>query len=109
MHFVSLVVRTLLKIPAHNQDIMSSIKLLLYKSLDWSYEQEWRLINSVQKDLFTGRTEPVIIKPNSIYYGSRIPHDKYTRLHEIAVEKGLEEHYMIVDNAISSYTMRVSH
>lgn len=99
----------LLKLPAHNQDIMSSIKLLLYKSLDWSYEQEWRLINSVQKDLFTGRTEPVIIKPNSIYYGCRIPHDKYTRLHEIAVGKGLEEHYMIVDNAISSYTMRASH
>ena len=100
---------SLMKIPAHNQDMMSSIKLLLYKSSDWAYEQEWRLINSTPKDLFNGRAEPVMIRPNSIYYGCRIPHDKYTRLHEIAVEKGLEEHYMIVDNAISSYTMKASH
>lgn len=97
----------LAKIPAHNQDIMSSIKLLLYKSKDWAYEQEWRLIGSVQKNCFTGRTESVTIKPNSIYYGCRIPQDKYLKLHEIAVEKGLEEHSMVVDNAADEYRMRV--
>lgn len=98
---------SLLKIPAHNQDIMSSIKLLLYKSPDWAYEQEWRLIKSVQKDLFNGRAEPVIIRPNSIYYGCRIPQDKYSELHEIALEKGLTEHFMVVDNAADEYKMRV--
>lgn len=98
---------SLMKIPAHNQDIMSSIKLLLYKSSDWAYEQEWRLINSTPKDFFNGRAEPVMIRPNSIYYGCRIPQEKYSKLHEIAVEKGLEEHFMIVDNAADEYRMQV--
>ena len=105
--FLYWILCNLMKIPAHNHDIMSSIKLLLYKSQDWAYEQEWRLINSAQKDLFTGRSEPVTIIPNSIYYGCRIPQDKYLKLHDIAVKKGLEEYSVVVDNAAGEYRMRV--
>lgn len=105
--FLYLLLCRLMKIPAHNQDMMSSIKLLLYKSPDWAYEQEWRLINSEQKDLFTGRAEPIMIRPNSIYYGCRISQEEFSKLHEIAVKKGLEEHFMIVDNGADEYRMRV--
>lgn len=105
--FLYWLLSSLLKMPAHNQDMMSSIKMLLYKSTEWAYEKEWRLINSAQKDLFAGRNEPVIIKPNSIYYGCRIPQDKYMILHETAMGKGLEEHHMGIDNASNSYKMVV--
>lgn len=94
---------SLLKIPAVNPDLMSSIKLLLYKSLDWEYEREWRLIRPNNTDLFKGKAEPIIFKPNSIYYGCRISDSDRERLHEIAVDKGIEEYVMSVDNAIDSY------
>lgn len=42
-----------------------------------------------------------------IYYGCRIPQDKYSELHEIALEKGLAEHFMVVENAADEYRMRV--
>lgn len=93
----------LLKIPAHNQDIMSSIKLLLYKSLDWSYEQEWRLIKTNNKDFFKEKAEPIICRPNSIYYGCRISDSNRERLHRIAISKGIEEHVMSVNNAADIY------
>ena len=94
---------SLLQIPAVNPDLMSSIKLLLYKSLDWEYEREWRLIRPNNTDLFKGKAEPIIFKPNSIYYGCRISDSDRERLHEIAVDKGIEEYVMSVDNAKDSY------
>lgn len=94
---------SLLQIPAVNPDMMNSIKLLLYKSLDWEYEREWRLIRSNNTDLFKGKAEPIIFKPNSIYYGCRISDSDRERLHEIAVDKGIEEYVMSVDNAADIY------
>lgn len=64
------------------------------------------MINSTPKDLFNGRAEPVMIRTNSIYYGYRIPQEKYLKLHKIAVEKGLKEHFMIVNNAADDYKIQ---
>ena len=98
---------SLIQMPAHNPDIMSSIKLLLYKSMDWRYEQEWRLINSKPGDFPVSRANPVNVKPKSIYYGCRISEENRNRLHAIAASKGLEEYDMMVDNAADSYRMAV--
>ena len=97
----------LMHAPVHTADKMSSIKLLSYKSLDWQYEQEWRLIKSETSNLFQGHSEPIKLKPNSIYYGCHIAQEKYNKLHEIARRKGIEEHVMTLDNASDEYRMRV--
>lgn len=99
---------SLMQAPVHNVDLMSSIKLLLYKSLDWQYEQEWRVIKSVASNLFVGHSEPISLKPNSIYYGCRISQDDYQKLHEIALQKGIEEYFMTLDNASDEYKMNVN-
>lgn len=99
---------SLMQAPVHNVDLMSSIKLLLYKSLDWQYEQEWRVIKSDASDLFVGHSEPICLKSNSIYYGCRISQDDYQKLHEIALQKGIEEHFMTLDNASDEYKMNVN-
>lgn len=98
---------SLMKAPVHNVDLMSSIKLLLYKSLDWQYEQEWRVIKSDASNLFEGHSEPISLKPNSIYYGCRIAQEDYMLLHEIALRKGIEEQSITLDNASDEYRMRV--
>lgn len=97
---------SLMQIPVKNADLMSSIKLLLYKSNEWQYEQEWRLIKSEASNLFEGHSKPVGLKPNSIYYGCHISQENYQRLHEIALRKNLEEHFMKLDNASDEYRMR---
>lgn len=99
---------SLMQAPIHNTDLMSSIKLLLYKSLDWQYEQEWRVIKSDASNLFNGHSEPISLKPNSIYYGCRISQNDYQKLHEIAMQKGIEEYFMTLDNASDEYRMMVS-
>lgn len=98
---------SLMQAPVHNADLMSSIKLLSYKSLDWQYEQEWRVIKCDASNLFVGHSEPICLKPNSIYYGCRISQDDYQKLHEIALQKGIEEYFMTLDNASDEYRMRV--
>lgn len=99
---------SLMQAPVHNVDLMSSIKLLLYKSLDWQYEQEWRVIKSVATNLFVGHSLPISLKPNSIYYGCRISQDDYQKLHEISLQKGIEEYSMTLDNASDQYKMNVN-
>lgn len=98
---------SMMQAPVHNTDLMSSIKLLLYKSLDWQYEQEWRIIKSNAFNLFEGNSEPISLNPNSIYYGCRIAQEDYNKLHEIALRKGIEEHSMTLDNASDEYRLRV--
>lgn len=101
--FIICLFCSLFQIPAANPDLMNSVKLLLYKSLDWEYEREWRLIKSNNADLFNGKAEPIVFKPNSIYYGCRISDSDRERLHRIAISKGIEEHVMSVDNAADIY------
>ena len=86
---------------------MSPIKLLLYKSLEWQYEQEWRIIKSDTSKLLKGHSEAIIFEPNSIYYGCHISNENYQRLHEIALRKNLEEHFMKLDNASDEYRMNI--
>ena len=54
----------LMKLPFKNQDTLAQIKLLLYKSKEWEYEKEWRLINGHNKDVLKKCAEPRIIFPN---------------------------------------------
>ncbi len=81
-------------LPMRNIDMMGHFKLLLYKAMEWAYELEWRLINAQPANKLGGRSEPVVIIPNSIYYGCKISEENFEKLHEIAKLKGLEEYKM---------------
>lgn len=100
---------SLLGLPMHNPDAMSPIKLLLYKSLDWQYELEWRVINSKSESLLQGRSSPITLRPNSIYYGYKISTENLEKLHTIAEKKNIKEHWLTVDNASNEYKMIVKH
>ncbi|MEY8687404.1 DUF2971 domain-containing protein [Bacteroides sp. AN502(2024)] len=88
-------------------DKLANIKVGLYKSTDWSYEKEWRLIHTLPtSQCGKSSISPVEMIPSEIYYGARIKAEDKTKLHKIAVRKGLIEYEMYVDNASSQYTMQ---
>ena len=81
-------------------------KAALYKSNDWSYENEWRITCSTpnlaveQKDRY-----PIKKKPIAIYFGSQIPDFYRKMLMHIADEKGIPRYQMYVKNYSSKYEL----
>lgn len=81
-------------------------KVALYKSKDWSYENEWRMTCSTpnlaveQKDRY-----PIKKKPTAIYFGSQIPDFYRKMLMHIADEKGIPRYQMYVKNYSSKYEL----
>ena len=93
--------------PIKNPDTFVTFRPLLYKSTQWSYEKEWRLIVSKMND-FQDKT-PVCIynmRPKAIYYGSRISPINKKLLHLIAKEKGIKEYQMYIDNKSYNYSIK---
>lgn len=85
-------------------DKLLGIKCSLFKSVDWSYENEWRM---VIRDL--DRKEnwgSIPLKASEIYYGCRINQKTKEDLHAIAVNQGLREYQMIIDPFSDSYDMK---
>lgn len=90
-----------------NPDILNSFKLLIYKSPEWRYEKEWRLI--LHNKNVTSGVEGLYVpeKPNSIYYGCRISNSDKEKLHEIAVKMHLEEFSVYIDNSVPEFKLSV--
>ena len=97
-----------LGVPIKNPDIFAASKSLLYKSPQWSYEREWRLIVSRLNDL-QNKTPVCIynIRPKAIYYGMDISSINKKLLHMIAKEKGITEYQMDIDAKSFNYSMKV--
>lgn len=91
-------------LPMTRIDRLDKIKCSLYKSLDWEYEKEWRLINSVDQ---VNAHPSLEYAPTGIYYGSKISEINKKILHSIAVEKGLKEYEMYIDRGSSNYDMKI--
>lgn len=86
-----------------NQDQLFYIAGALYKSKDWAYEKEWRLISY-------GNEEDIVeikLRPSCIYYGSRIDSDDFEELHEIAISKGIREYNAMIDKTSPYYKMKL--
>ena len=85
----------------------TSSKALLYKSSQWSYEKEWRLIVSKMNE-FQDKTPVCIdhLRPTAIYYGTRISPINKKMLHLIAKEKRIQEYQMYIDNKSYSYSVK---
>ena len=90
-----------------NPDTFASSKALLYKSTQWNYENEWRLIVSKLND-FQDKSPFCIdrLKPTAIYYGTRISPINKKMLHLIAKEKGIEEYQMYIDDKSYNYSVK---
>lgn len=94
-------------VPIKNSDTFAVGKCFLYKSPQWSYEKEWRLIVSKMND-FQDKSPACIynIRPTAIYYGADIAPINRKMLHIIAKEKGIKEYQMYIDNKSYQYSMR---
>lgn len=96
-----------LGLPIKNPDTFAASKSLLYKSSQWSYEKEWRLIVSKLNE-FQDKTPVCIdhLKPTAIYYGTRISPINRKMLHLIAKERGINEYEMYIDNKSYNYSVK---
>ena len=88
-------------------DITAFSKVALHKSRVWEYEREWRLIDPGPHDPIHPKPSVIHYRPVGIYYGQNIAKDKLERLHKAAVEKGIREYKMDVDETSTAYEMRV--
>ena len=96
-----------LGMPMKNPDTFTTSKCLLYKSPQWSYEKEWRLIVSKINE-FQDKIPVCIsnIRPNAIYYGADIASINRKMLHMSAKETGIKEYQMYIDNKSYNYSMK---
>ena len=89
-----------------NPDITAHMKVALHKSLDWAYENEWRMIEATPRNPFDKTASAVFCKPKAVYYGCEMDLDKKQMLHEIAMSKGIKEFEMYIDLYSSKYKMK---
>ena len=88
------------------RDAFLFTKATLYKSSDWSYENEWRIIcstpntNTEQKDRY-----PIKKRPIAIYFGSQIPDFYRKLLMHLADEKGIPRYQMRVQDYSPKYEL----
>jgi len=94
-------------LPIKYSDTFAVSKCQLYKSSQWSYEKEWRLIINKMND-FQDKTPTCIyhLSPNAIYYGTKISSINKKILHQIAQEKGILEYQMYIDNKSYNYSVK---
>lgn len=95
----------ILGIPAKMPDIAALIKNALWKSDIWTYEKEWRMIDSTPRDITDEKASAIHYKPVAIYYGRHMSGDDKKRLHEVAMEKGINEFEMYLDYSSRKYEM----
>ena len=86
-------------------DISAYIKNALFKSSDWSYEKEWRLIDLTPRDFFDTSASAIPYKPEAIYYGRNMTLENKRMLHEIAQKVGVREYEMYIDYSSPKYEM----
>ena len=95
----------ILGVRTKNPDISASMKNALYKSVDWAYEREWRLIDSTPRDYFDNSASAIPYRPEAVYYGQNMPLEHKRELHAIACEKGIKEFEMYLDYSSSRFEM----
>jgi hypothetical protein len=64
----------------------------LYKSPEWSYEKEWRLV--IPANLVPEASPWGVPTPKSVYLGSRMPEEDKQPILEICRRKGIDVHQM---------------
>ena len=94
------------QLPVISADLSAHMKVALHKSINWEYEQEWRLIDPRLQDPSNPKPAVTKYRPKAIYYGTEIDREHLARLHEIAMRKGLQEYEMFIDYGSSKYELQ---
>lgn len=90
--------------PFYNEFLF--IKAALFKSNDWIYENEWRIICSTPNpDVEIKDRYPIKKAPIAIYFGCQIPDIYRKMLMHIADQKGIAKFQMYVKNYSSKYEL----
>jgi hypothetical protein len=83
-------------------------KPYLYKDkAEYSHEREWRIIyNNGKEDEFALIPDMDCLK--AIYYGPDISSDNKSKLHEIAVRRGIAEYDVAFDLESRNYKLKIN-
>lgn len=92
--------------PFEITDTLTHFKCALHKSVDWKYEQEWRLI-SIKKDMTTAAPSGICItkKPTALYLGSNISETYKKIMMNLAMEKNIPVYQMFLDDASEKFRL----
>lgn len=104
MNITDFVIYNLFSRYLQNPDELALVKSQLYKSKDWEYEKEWRMIcrrNSKKQS----KSKSIKRTPKAIYYGEKISEENRNKLHKIAQQKGIDEYQAQIDLFSPNYKM----
>ncbi|MBR4538338.1 MAG: DUF2971 domain-containing protein [Clostridia bacterium] len=77
-------------------DFLIYIKILLTKSLDWSYESEWRMFSSIpDAEPETDFRIQLIHRPTAVYLGAKMPQEKSDMIEQLCMEKEIPCYKML--------------
>lgn len=79
------------------EDTLIVSKCLLTKSIDWEYENEWRLFTPYSNNEYRPFGKILCLKPVALYLGAKIPKENEKVLYEICKEKGIKCYKMLQD------------
>ncbi len=109
-HFMDDFFRHLgLKFPYPFYDKLFYYKSLLFKSNDWAYEKEWRIIRQTGNNLDEQKPDHTHfpnIKPKEIYLGHKISDENKRSLIRIARAKGIRVYQMDLEDSERAYKMK---
>ncbi len=80
-------------------DELAIYKILLYKSLDWEYEKEWRIIS------LCNNMPAIIRKPTGIYLGANMPAGNKGFLKDFANKNNIPVYEMYIEHNSKEYAM----
>ena len=88
-------------------DLCVATKIALYKSIEWQYEKEWRLILDIVNEPLSNQADHLCIikRPSAIYLGRRISSLNEKILKRLAEEKRIPVYKMRLDDASPSYRL----
>ena len=88
-------------------DNLMPTKIMLYKSIDWQYEKEWRMFCTVQDDYSnpSNRKYCLIKKPSALYLGRRISEANEKLLRVKAEEKGIPVYKMKLNDNSQTFDL----
>lgn len=80
----------------------------LYKSPEWSYEKEWRLV--IPANLVREASPWRVPAPKRVYLGSRMPEEEKKPILEICGRRGIDVHQMyLADDSFCLHSRPVDH
>ena len=90
-------------------NVMHSFKPYLYKDREeYSHEREWRMIYYDKESEEESALIPDLDCLKAIYYGPDISSDNKSKLHEIAVKRGIAEYDVAFDLESRNYSLKIN-